>query len=58
MKGFQSIGWLEQSEALIYIVGERPLKPPIYKSKAKKKATAFGFNLQEKSVIGSSFKPE
>lgn len=52
---------LQQSENLIYAIGGRLLKPPTYKFKEmgkERKATAFGFHLQAKSVIGSSFKPE
>lgn len=53
--------WLAQPEALIYITGERPLKPSIYYTKPKKrkeKAIAFIFHLQVNAVMGSSFKPE
>lgn len=50
---------LQQSGDLIYTIGKRLLKPPMYKCKEMKerKAKAFSFHLQVKSVIGSSFKP-
>lgn len=52
--------WLGQSKTLIYIIGERLLKPPIHKTKEKKtnkkkeEAPAFSFPLQVKWVVLAS----